>query len=122
MRTQLLRLELAPSRMLVVIAVNLCVALEAHRYRIFDLVATTTLCRNDVVRLDLDAAESMTNATTPMTLAEQRRNFVSIEGHIDRPMWHELTAHYGTPTRRITKSSRSQEDSTLQSPHTDDRP
>jgi len=48
-----------------------------------------------VVRLDLDATESMTDATTSVALAEQGGNFFSVEGHFHRPfafrncpLWH----------------------------------
>ena len=47
--------------MLIVVAVDLRVALEAYRYGVLDLIRTT---RFDMVGLDLDAAKPMTDAAT----------------------------------------------------------
>jgi hypothetical protein len=63
--------------MLVVVAVNLWVAFEAHRNGVFDTIAAIVLCRNNVVCLDLDATEAMTDAAASVTLREKYRDFVS---------------------------------------------
>ena len=57
--------------MLVVIAVNLSMTLEANRNRVVDGIGATFLGWNDVIRLHLDAAEAMADAATPTTLSKQ---------------------------------------------------
>ena len=57
--------------MLIVVAVNLGVALEAHRYRIVDRVRSTFGCWNDVVGFDLRSTEAVTDAAPPVTSHEQ---------------------------------------------------
>jgi hypothetical protein len=66
MKSQFLWLEFSTARMLVVVAVNLGVAFEAHRNRIIDMVAAVALGRNDMIGLDLYSAKPMADAATPV--------------------------------------------------------
>jgi len=75
-KLQLFGQKLSATRMLVVVAVNLCVAFEAHRNRVFDTIAAIVLYRNNVVCLDLDATEAMTDAAASVRLREKYRDFV----------------------------------------------
>jgi hypothetical protein len=52
--------------MLVVVAVNLGMALEAHRDGVFDAIVTTLFTGYDVIRLNLYAAEPVADATAPV--------------------------------------------------------
>jgi hypothetical protein len=68
--------------MLVVVAVNLSVALKANGYRVLYFIATVTFSRDNVIRFDFYAAESMADAAAPMAARKQSGNFVSCEGHV----------------------------------------
>jgi hypothetical protein len=70
MLTQLFGLEFSPTRVAIVVAMNLSVALEAYRYRILNFITPAALCRDDVVRLNLDSAKPMANAASPVAPGE----------------------------------------------------
>jgi hypothetical protein len=79
---QFIRGELPATRMLVVVAVNLSVALEAHGDRILDVVATFRGLGDNVVDLDFTTAETMAYATSPLAAGKKRRDVAVIEGHL----------------------------------------
>src|SRR2546425_4929104 len=59
----------------IIVAVNFGMAIEANWNRIIARVGSAIRCWNDVVHLHLDAAESVTDATTPMTSNQQVFDF-----------------------------------------------
>jgi hypothetical protein len=67
--------------MLVVIAVNFCMAVEAHRDRIRDTIIATLRRWSDVVGFDLHAAETVADAAPSLASYQQRGDIVSIEWH-----------------------------------------
>jgi hypothetical protein len=67
--------------MLVVVAVNLSVALEAKRNCIRDLVAPVVIHRSHMVRFNLDAAKPMTDTAAPLAAHQEVVHLSLIEGH-----------------------------------------
>src|SRR5215471_18227290 len=56
--------------------------LEAYWNRVVDLIAAALLLRDDMVRLDLYAAETMTNAATPMAARQEFGHLVPRKRHV----------------------------------------
>jgi hypothetical protein len=67
--------------MLVVVAVDLSVALEADGDCVLDIVLAFLISRKDVVGLDLHAAEPMADTASAMDLDEQPRDLIAIKWH-----------------------------------------
>lgn len=76
--------ELATTRMLVVIAVNLSVTLEADGNCVPSIILAALSSRNDVVDLHLHAAEPVADTASAMDLNEQLRNLTTINWHRSR--------------------------------------
>lgn len=66
--TKFVCLKLATPRMLVVIAMDLSMALEANGDCILYIIRPLGTLRDDVIGLDLHAAEAMADTATPMDL------------------------------------------------------
>jgi hypothetical protein len=79
MRAKFLWQELATTRMLVVITVNLSVTLEADWNCVRNVIRTAIGCRNNMISFDLDAAEAMAYTATPMNSDEQLRDVITVE-------------------------------------------
>jgi len=50
--------------------VDLCVALEAHGYRVVDAIRTALVTRDHVIEFHLKAAEAMADTAAAMTRSE----------------------------------------------------
>ena len=109
MRPQFLRKKFATARMLVVVTVNFSVALEAHRNRVFYIVAAAALHRNDVVCLDFHSAETMADTATPVALRQQFGNLISFEGHgggVLHPVFKPRSCPgFSAPVRRASRAA-----------------
>ena len=81
MKPQFLRIEFSASRVFVVVAVNLSVAFEADRNRVFDIVLPTAGDRVDMIGLDLYSSKPMADAATPVATDQQFGNLISLKGH-----------------------------------------
>jgi hypothetical protein len=67
---QLIGKEFAPSRVFVVVTMNLCMAFQANRNCVFD-VACTVVCNGDnVVSLHFCAAKPVADTASPMAFCE----------------------------------------------------
>jgi hypothetical protein len=57
--------------MLIVVAMNFCMALETHRYRVVYGIWSTFSAGHDMIDFDLYATKPMANTATTMALYEQ---------------------------------------------------
>jgi hypothetical protein len=67
---------------LVVVAVNLCVAIKAKGDRILDAVVIAIGFGVDVIRFHLYTAEAVTNTAPTMAFLQQIFDFSSVKGHL----------------------------------------
>lgn len=61
MKTKLFRSKLAPTGVVVVVAMNLCMTLEAYRNRVIDVIRTTLVSGSDMIEFNLYTTESVTD-------------------------------------------------------------
>ena len=77
--TKFVRQELATPRMSVVASVNLGVSLEANWNCVLNVIRAAIRSGNDIIDLDLHAAEPMADGAPPMGIDEQLRDLIAIE-------------------------------------------
>ena len=71
--------------MLIVVAVNFSMALEANRNRVVNVIDASFPRRDDVIGLDLDTTKAMADAAPPMDCHEQFGNIIALESQSSSP-------------------------------------
>jgi hypothetical protein len=68
--------------MFVIVAVNLCMAVEANWDRIRDAIITSILGGLDMIRFNLNPTKTVANAASPVASYQEHGNLVSVEWHV----------------------------------------